>query len=195
MPTLMLKISWHPTDSWRVQLRSVSLLRYSLPCGAVSVLPIGYHLPLLMGPVVSSEEFMGGNLFVISCMLATREKTTEHFAISSLKLHTGIHIHCRAPTYVTGHLHLALHTLGKDCQPSLASYLWLVRYRSIPLSRCLVFPLQSVMLLRQQDLEMRFAKRNQLTCRNHKCWCHTPEIKPIHHQSGQGTQGRCDRPL
>lgn len=195
VPTLTLKIPWHPADSWRVQLRSVSSLKHSLPCAAVSVLLVGSRLPLLMGSVISSEGFMAEGLFVTSCMLARREKTTEHFAISSLKLHAGLQIQRPAPTYGTGHLHLALCTLGKDFQPSLASYLWLVRYRSIPLSRCFVFPLQSVMLLRQQDLEMRFAKRNQLTCRNHKRWCHRPEIEPIHHQWGQGSQGRCRRPL
>ena len=136
---------------------------------------------------------------LLAACLPVREKTTEHFAISSLKLHAGLQIRRPAPTYLTGHLHLALRTFGKDSflpgQSSRVSYLLLAGYRRISFSRCLVFPLQSVMLLRQQDLDMCFAKRNQLTCRNHKRWCHTPEIKPIHHQQGQGTQGRCRRPL
>lgn len=94
-------------------------------------------------------------------------------------------------SHLPGHLHLASHTFGRGCllpsQSSLPSYLLLAGYRGISISGYLVFPLQSVLLLRHQELERGFAKRNQLTCGNHERRCHTPEIKAIHQCQGQGT--------
>lgn len=51
----------------------------SLPRAAVSALSVGSCLPLLTGSVVSSEELMGEDLFVISCTLACERKDNRAF--------------------------------------------------------------------------------------------------------------------
>jgi len=51
----------------------------ALPRARGSVLPTGPRLPLPTGSVVSSEEFTGEDLFVISCMLACESKDNRAF--------------------------------------------------------------------------------------------------------------------
>lgn len=119
---------------------------------------------------------MGRICLLLAARVPVSEKTTEYFAISSFKLHAGLQIRRPAPTYPPVHLRLASRTVCRASLPSSPTYCLNFFFETPG------FPLQSVTLLRQQDLEVRFAKRNQLTCGNHKRGCHTAEIKPIHHQ-------------
>lgn len=75
------------------------------------------------------------------------------------------------------------------------SCLLLAGYRGISISGCLVFPLQSVLLLRQRELERGFAKRNQLTCGDHERRVTRQRLKAIHPPVGQGTGQLSPTPL
>ena len=148
-PTPMLKIPWHPAvrflesaayfrfDTW-LNSKTGSWVRLATAEQGSSPCHVHGGLCCRRGPVCRCRQvrwsprknLRGRICLLLAACWPVRAKTTEHFAISSLKLHAGLQSRGPAPTRRTGRLHLALRTFGRDSllpgPSALLSYLFLL---------------------------------------------------------------------